>query len=100
MKVDNEALRNRVEMFGEEAGGYIYRLESKLSTAESALRLYAKYAPLSGDMALLIRASQSGGQEAADRADRLVEHYSHLDEAYDAARAILNPIIAGEPDVA
>jgi hypothetical protein len=63
----------------------------RIARAETALRLFAKYSPLSGDMALLIRASQSGGQETADRADKLVEHYSHLDAAHDAASAVLAP---------
>jgi hypothetical protein len=64
-------------------------LKARLEEALEALRLFQKYAPFSGDMALLIRANQSGGQEIADRANKLVEHYGHLDEAHDKARLVL-----------
>ena len=42
------------------------------------LEKFLKYCPLCGDMALLIRANQNGGQEAAEIADALVEHYQNL----------------------
>jgi hypothetical protein len=64
-------------------------LAARLEAAVEALRLFQKYAPLSGDMALMIRANQGGGQEIADRANKLVEHYGYLDEAHDKARLIL-----------
>jgi hypothetical protein len=54
-----------------------------------ALRDFLKYSPLSGDMAMMIRACQGGGNEAADRADKLIEHYSHIDAVQEQARALL-----------
>lgn len=54
-----------------------------------ALNLFLKYAPLSGDMALMIRASQPGGEEAHRHANRLIEHFEHLNEAHDQAVAAL-----------
>jgi hypothetical protein len=65
------------------------QLIKRIAELEGALRLYAKYAPRSGAMALLIRASQAGGQEAAEYADAMILHYSRLDDANDLARAAL-----------
>lgn len=54
-----------------------------------ALRDLLKYSPLSGDMAVMIRAIQGGGEEAAQQADSLVDHYRNLDRVQDKARAAL-----------
>lgn len=61
----------------------------------NSLKQLLKYCPLSGDLALMVRCMQSGGEENNKRATTLVEHYQHLDEAQDAAREAL--IEAGEP---
>ncbi len=45
--------------------------------------------PFAGDMALMIRASQCGGREAEERADRLIEFYGHLSEAQDASKVAI-----------
>lgn len=57
-----------------------------------ALTELLKYCPLSGDMALMIRACQGGGNEAFKRADTLVEFYSHLDGAQEMARVALKEV--------
>lgn len=59
--------------------------ELQVTRLRAALEGLLKYSPLSGDMALMIRACQCGGK----RADSLIEHYRHLDEFQDAAREAL-----------
>ena len=59
----------------------VAELEATISTLARALELFVKYAPLSGDIALMIRATQPGGDEAHERADKLIEFYEHLNEA-------------------
>lgn len=68
----------------------IAKLETTIERLTAAVQLFLKYAPLSGDMALMIRASQSGGNEAHERANKLIEHFEHLNEAHDKGRAALN----------
>ena len=63
--------------------------EARVNVLEDALQLFLKYAPQSGDMAILIRASQGGGDEAHIRANEMIEHFDHLNEAHDKARAAL-----------
>jgi len=63
--------------------------QSKIRELEKALRLFIKYAPLSGDIALMIRASQPGGEEAHRRANKLIEFYEHINEAHEEGRAAL-----------
>jgi hypothetical protein len=62
---------------------------------ERALRDLLKYCPLSGDLAVMVRCMQGGGEDAQAIADRLVDHYSHLDEAQDAACAALEGQVDG-----
>lgn len=99
MKVDDEALRNRVEMFGEEAGGYIYRLESKLSTAETELKRLHNLRPRSEyheDFGTVLWYSVPIVESP------VVDGYDldGLDWSYNYWAPIpTNPTIAGEPDV-
>lgn len=53
------------------------------------VHLFCIYAPLSGDIALMIRASQPGGNEAHERANSLIAFYEHLNEAHDRGRKAL-----------
>ena len=69
---------------------FLEETERRETELVNALKLFLRYAPFSGDVALMIRASQSGGNEAHERANKLIEHYSHLDEAHDAANAALS----------
>lgn len=57
-----------------------------------ALKAMLEYCPLSGDMALMIRGIQGGGDEAQHRANVLIEHYSYLDAVQDEARAVLKEV--------
>lgn len=64
--------------------------EATIARLTGPLQLFLKYAPLSGDMALMIRASQPGGDEAHNRANKLIEHFEHLNEAHDKGQAALS----------
>jgi len=68
---------------------YAVAQRERVLRLQAALEELWKYSPHSGDMALMIRASQSGGMKAQAEADALVEFYSHLDQARDTARAAL-----------
>jgi len=70
------------------------RMVKRIRELEQVLEGLMKVCPLSGDMALMIRACQSGGTESAECADEMVAFYSGLDGAQDKARAAL--AVSGE----
>lgn len=66
-----------------------HQLQTTITNLAEALQLFNRYAPLSGDVALMVRACQSGGAEANERADKLIEFYEHLNEAHDKGREVI-----------
>jgi hypothetical protein len=69
----------------------IVRDAATIERLREAVGLFVKYAPFSGDIALMIRASQPGGAEAHERANKLIEFYEHLNEAHSKGAEALNP---------
>jgi len=82
------------EAVEEEYANKIVRAVNSHQALVDALQLFMQYAPLSGDMAVLIHGMQGGGEKAAKRADDLVDHYRNLDEARSKAEAALEAALS------